>query len=64
LWYGDYSALSDDECEQVDEFIASLPETHTFSIADDGLQDSHFARDTITGLMADCYEVEVWSEQE
>ena len=60
LWYDDKSALTDEECSQIDEFIADLPECHCFQIAGDGEQDSHFTRDDITGLMADCYQIEVW----
>ena len=46
LWYDDKSALTDDECAL---------------ITGDGLQSSDFVRDDITGLIADCFQIEVWS---
>jgi hypothetical protein len=61
LWYGDYSGLSDDEEQQVNDFVESLPASHTLDAAGEGTE---FARDEITGLMADCVELNVYTFEE
>ena len=58
LVYGDFSGLSDEECELVENFIDSLPSGVwcEYSAA-----ESQFCKDSVSGLMADCVDVTVWS---
>jgi hypothetical protein len=60
---GDYSGLSDDEAEQLDQFIADLPshyhhKTKQFKNLDmvDYSQEPNFARCEVTGLQGDCVD--------
>ena len=54
---GDYSGLSDDEAAQLEDFLATLPRGHqTWQWSD----DVDFARDEVSGLMADCVEAVLW----
>jgi hypothetical protein len=59
----DYSGLSDDEAEQLDQFIADLPshyhhKTKQFKNLDmvDYSQEPNFARCEVTGLHGDCVD--------
>ena len=56
--YGDLSGLDhEDEEKQIKEFLGTLPENYTFN----WLNDNNFARDEISGLMADCITLEVYT---
>lgn len=49
----DWSGLADDECAQLQDFIASLPGPGHWDFSD---EESHFARDDVSGLFADCID--------
>jgi len=58
---GDYSGLSDDEAEQLDQFIADLPNHYHYKAKQfknfdmvNYSEDPHFSRCEITGLQGDC----------
>ena len=48
---GDYSGLEDDEVEQLEGFLDSLPSN---ALEWDWSEEAGFARDEISGLMAQC----------
>lgn len=67
--YGDYSGLSEDETEQLFEFLVKrLPADymidHWFQWPEDIDAAKDFRRDDISGLMADCIEARVYTTQE
>ena len=57
LWYGDYSALTDEDIANVEAFIYALPDGHTLEAVDG--TETEFSRDEISGLMADCFTLRV-----
>ena len=58
--YGDYSALSDKDVEQLEIFLESMPEGHkTFSYS----ENTEFAKCEVTGLMADCIETTIYMDE-
>ena len=52
--YGDYSELDDAEISQLEEWLSDYPGA-CFQYG----EDSFFARDDISGMMADCCEVTI-----
>ena len=57
--YGDYSGLDDEEYRLVNAWLNTLPSFLTFDYKD----GNEFARDCISGLMADCIEVDIYSQE-
>ena len=53
--YGDYTGLEDHEVPLVDAFVSQYPSA-TYEWDD----ESQFAKDAVSGLMADCVEVNIW----
>jgi len=56
---GDYSGLSDAESDVLDAWFREYKDSgayYTFNVSD----ESEFAKDCVTGLMADCYELQVF----
>lgn len=51
--YGDLDGLDDNEIRQLQDFIDDLPGPGHWA---DWPDSAHFARDEITGLMADCVD--------
>lgn len=58
LIYGDYSGLTDEECELIDSFIESAPALAIYDIDD---SEPEFSRDEITSLMAECVTVKIYA---
>ena len=59
---GDNSALEGDEDILVDAYLARIPACASFDY--DSEEGSEFARDEISGLMADCLTVRVMADSE
>jgi hypothetical protein len=55
--YGDSSALSDYEIKLADAWLSMLPHPNSLHYHD----ESEFARDEITGLMADCINIDIYA---
>lgn len=55
--YGDYTSLSDSDIKLVNDWLAMLPHPNSLHYHD----ESHFSRDEITGLMADCIDVDIYA---
>lgn len=54
---GDETGLSDDESEQLQAWLETLPPgPHMYNVG----ECAEFARDCVSGLMADCYETELY----
>ena len=63
---GDYSGLSDAECQQLDLFISQLPNHYHYKTKQHKLfdmvdyeQEPDFAECEITGFMGDCLDFEL-----
>jgi hypothetical protein len=63
---GDYSGLSDSEAEQLDQFIADLPNHYHYKTKKHKIfepvnyeQEGNFARCEITGLFSDCLDFQL-----
>jgi hypothetical protein len=58
LIYGDTSGLSVPDCKRLIHWAVENPKlaAGVFDVP----QESHFATDTITGLGADCYDVDIY----
>jgi len=57
--YGDYSALTDNDIQQLEIFLESMPEGHkTYQYSD----STEFAKDEVSGLMADCVECTIFMD--
>ena len=54
--YGDFSGLEDEEIEQAEKFMASYPNA-CFQYG----EESHFSLDCISGLMADCVDLTIFT---
>jgi len=55
---GDYSGLDDDDTRLVNDWVDSLPDYHTIQCSE---SEPDFRRDDISGLMADCIDVYIWT---
>ncbi len=55
LFYSDYSALNEGEESLINEWVEEYPDV-TFNVLDDS---ETFTKDDISGLYADCVEVEI-----
>lgn len=56
---GDYSGLDDMEENQLNDYLETLPAGVIFDCSSDYPE---FARCAISGLMAECLEVNLWSD--
>lgn len=56
--YGDETGLSDSESAELAAWIETLPPCAVFDYSD----SSEFARDEVSGLMADCVTVTVYAD--
>lgn len=57
---GDSSGLEDEEVQQLDDYLKTLPENAIFDCGD----DIGFYRDAISGLMGDCVELNIFEQVE
>jgi len=58
--YGDFSGVSDEDQENIEAWLADMPEGYkTFQYSD----NTEFASDEISGLMADCVEYKIFMNQ-
>ena len=63
---GDYSGLSDKDQDDLDQWDKSYREsgiTYIYNVRGNNSEygpETEFARDVVTGLMADCYTVDVF----
>lgn len=57
---GDLTGLSDDEEKELQRFMDSLPSGFLYWSWSDSAE---FARDAVTGLMANCFEARLWVSQ-
>ena len=57
----DVTGLADGEEEQLDKWEKELPLPVTYAVKS---EESVFALDDVSGLMADCYEVDIWIQSE
>lgn len=55
--YSDYSGLEDGEEAELEAFLSSLPRG---PLCWSWSESSEFARDAVSGLMADCVEARLW----
>jgi hypothetical protein len=56
---GDYSGLSDTEQDELDSWFKEYKDSgaiYTFNVSD----DTEYAEDCVTGLMSDCYKLQVF----
>lgn len=56
----DWTGLSESECEQLKDYLKDKPHNLIVEYGESGC----FARDAVTGLLADCVEVELYCEIE
>ena len=54
----DWSGLTDDDCEQLEEYLKGQP----VGMMVECVEFDCFARDCVSGLMSDCVEVEIYAE--
>lgn len=60
LEYGDSSALTDVEYEQFNGWLnRTIPPRSSFQYG----EDSEFCRDDVSGLLAECVQVDVYAQQ-
>jgi len=57
IFNGDYSGLTEEEENSLENWLGSLPANASLAPDMDG---PFFAEDEVTGLMADCYTVKVF----
>ena len=55
--YGDLSGLEDSEEAELNQWLSSLPEGPLYW---SWSESSEFARDAVSGLMANCLEARLW----
>ena len=56
----DWTGLSESECEQLKDYLKDKPHSLIVEYGESG----RFARDAVTGLLADCVDVELYCEIE
>ena len=56
----DWTGLSESECEQLKDYLKDKPHNLIVEYEESGC----FARDAVTGLLADCVDVELYCEIE
>lgn len=61
LEYGDHDSLSDEEIEQINAFLDSLPRN---AVSWEWGDEKTFARDEVSGLYADCVEGVLWINED
>jgi hypothetical protein len=62
IFNDDYTGLNDEEHEELDKWLDKQPKNATFA-CDDDMMNSFFGKDVVTGLMADCVELQVYTNE-
>jgi hypothetical protein len=61
IFNDDYTGLNDEEHEELDKWLDKQPKNATFAYDDDNEQ--FFGKDAVSGLMATCVELQVYTNE-